>query len=143
MKILVLNGPNINFLGIRQKEIYGELSYKTLIQKVRKHAKINKINIIIKQSNCEGKLIDLVQKCYLKKYDALIINPGAYTHYSIALLDALKSIAPIPVIEVHLSDIYKRENYRKISLTSEASEKVFLGKGINSYLEAIDYILKK
>ncbi len=141
MKVLVLNGPNINFLGIREKDIYGTLSYKVLVKEIKKYAKEKNISIKIKKSNHEGYIIDLIQKCYFKKYDALIINPGAYTHYSIAILDALKSIAPIRIIEVHLSDIYKRESYRQKSVISEACEKVFLGKGINSYLEAIDYIL--
>lgn len=143
MKVLVLNGPNINFIGIREKDIYGELSYRDLVKKIKSYAKDKGVKIKIKQTNHEGRLIDLIQNCYFKKYDALIINPGAYTHYSIALLDALKSITPIRVIEVHLTDIYQRELYRQKSVISESCEKIFLGKGINSYLEAIDYLFKK
>ncbi|MDD2258501.1 MAG: type II 3-dehydroquinate dehydratase [Bacilli bacterium] len=143
MKILVLNGPNINFIGIREKNIYGEKNYKFLVKKIQDHAKKLKVKAKIIQSNHEGFLIDLIQKCYFKKYDAIIINPGAYTHYSIALLDALKSVSPIRIIEVHLSDIFNREIYRNKSLISEVSEKVFFGKGIDSYLEAIDYLLIK
>ncbi|MDD4481951.1 MAG: 3-dehydroquinate dehydratase [Bacilli bacterium] len=143
MKILVLNGPNINFIGIREKNIYGEKNYKFLVKKIQDHAKKLKVKAKIIQSNHEGFLIDLIQKCYFKKYDAIIINPGAYTHYSIALLDALKSVSPIRIIEVHLSDIFNREIYRNKSLISEVSEKVFFGKGIDSYLEAMDYLLIK
>lgn len=142
MKVLVLNGPNINFIGIREQEIYGKLTYKNIIKQIKTYALAKDVKIKIKQTNHEGRLIDLIQKCYLHKYDCLIINPGAYSHYSIAILDALKSIVPIRVVEVHLTDIYKRQSYRQKSITGEACEKIFFGKGINSYLEAIDYLLK-
>ncbi len=141
MNILIVNGPNLNFLGIREKNVYGEKTYNELVDFLNNYAKINGHNIEIFQSNSEGKIIDIIQEKYLN-FDALIINPAAYTHYSYAIMDCLKSIS-IPKVEVHLSDIYNREDFRKISVTKIACDKQIYGKGFNSYIEAIEYLVER
>ena len=113
MKILVINGPNLNMLGVREPEIYGNSAYKDLVGFIKKHAAIKGVKVKIKQSNHEGELVDIIQRAH-KKFDGVIINAGAYTHTSIALLDALKAVN-LPTAEVHLSDINSREEFRKIS----------------------------
>ena len=117
MKILVLNGPNINMLGIREKDIYGSQDYNYLVNLIEKYAESKNIEVEIKQSNCEGKLVTLIQQAYFDKVDGIVINPGAYTHTSIALLDALKAVN-IKTVEVHISNVEEREEYRKISYVS-------------------------
>ncbi len=141
MKILLINGPNINMIGIREPSIYGSEDYNTLCLKLKKYCDNLNIDLTIKQSNHEGYLVDWIQEAYFNKYDAVIINPGAYTHTSIALLDATKAISPIPVIEVHLSDIHSREEFRKLSYIGMAVKKQIAGHGFNGYFMAIDYLI--
>ena len=137
MKILVLNGPNINMLGIREKDIYGSQDYNYLVNLIEKYAESKNIEVEIKQSNCEGKLVTLIQQAYFDKVDGIVINPGAYTHTSIALLDALKAVN-IKTVEVHISNVEEREEFRKISYVSLFAQKKITGKGFDGYLEAID-----
>ncbi|MBE6131526.1 MAG: 3-dehydroquinate dehydratase [Erysipelotrichaceae bacterium] len=142
MKLLVLNGPNLNFIGIREPEIYGKETYNDLCDYIKKYAEANNIEIEIKQSNHEGYLVDFIHQAYFDKVDGIIINPGAYTHTSIALLDAIKSVN-IKTIEVHLSDVTKREDFRQVSYLRSACVKSIMGKGFLGYTEAIDYFLNK
>ena len=139
MKILVINGPNLNMLGIREKELYGEKSYKGLIKTIKDYAKKQGVKVDFYQNNCEGALVTRIQKA-IDKYDGIIINPGAYTHTSIALLDALKAV-DIPTVEVHITDVEKREEFRKISLVSYYAFKRIIGQGFDGYLQAIDAIM--
>lgn len=140
MKILVLNGPNINMLGIREPNIYGNETYATLLSKVQTHANERGIELKAIQSNHEGVLVDEIQAAY-KKFDGIVINPAAYTHTSIALLDALKAVG-LPTVEVHISDVSKREDYRQISYVREACIATVSGHGTNGYLEAIDLLIE-
>lgn len=142
MKILVINGPNLNFLGIREKKVYGEQSYNTLINMIlRKGSEIG-AEIENFQSNHEGAIIDRLQQAYYDGTDGVVINPGAYTHYSYAIHDALRSVF-VPKVEVHISDINEREAFRKISVTAPACDLQIIGHGLNGYLEALDYIAGK
>lgn len=143
MRILVLNGPNLNMLGIREKELYGDKSYKALISLIKGYAKDKGIKVSCKQSNCEGELVSFIQKAY-KKFDGIVINPGAYTHTSVAILDALKSV-DIPTVEVHITKVDEREEFRKISFVKEYAFKTITGEGFKGYLMAIDELtaLKK
>ncbi|MCR4891320.1 MAG: type II 3-dehydroquinate dehydratase [Lachnospiraceae bacterium] len=140
-KILVMNGPNLNFLGIRDKEVYGTESYDSLIQEIHEHAA--KIGVVADcfQSNSEGALIDRIQLAYYDGTEGIVINPGAYTHYSYALRDALDSYHTFPKVEVHISDIHARESFRNVSVTAEACEKQIVGHGFKGYLEAMDFIV--
>ena len=138
MKILVINGPNINMLGIREPEVYGKKDYKYLLSIVRKRAKELGVTVKLFQSNFEGEIVTEIQKAH-KKYDGIIINPAAYTHTSIAILDALKAVG-IKTAEVHISDVDEREDFRKTSFVSLYAEKVIKGKGIAGYVEALDYL---
>ena len=140
MKILVINGPNINFLGIREKGIYGEQNFEYLLDLLEEKAKQEKIEIETFQSNGEGEIIDRIQKAYYDQVDGLIINPGAYTHYSIAIRDALASIE-VPKIEVHISNVHKREEFRHISVTAPVCTGQVVGLGLQGYLLAVDYLL--
>ena len=140
MLITVINGPNINFLGIREPEIYGNATYGDLCKIIEEKCSALGIEAEIFQSNHEGEIIDKIQSCY-KRADAIIINPGGYTHYSVAILDALKSVN-IPYIEVHLSDINEREEFRRVSITGMAAKKIIAGKGIAGYIEAIEELMK-
>lgn len=140
MKLLVLNGANLNMLGVREPEIYGNSAYKDLVDFIKKHAALKGVKVKIKQSNHEGELVDIIQRAY-KKFDGIIINAGAYTHTSIALLDALKAVN-LPTAEVHLSDINSREEFRKISFISLYAKKTIVGKGFHGYAEAIDYFVQ-
>lgn len=140
MKLLVINGPNLNMVGIREKKLYGEKTFKNLISTVKNHAKTVGVKVKCFQSNHEGDLVTAIQKAY-KKFDGIIINAGAYTHTSIAILDALKSVN-IKTVEVHLTDINIREEFRKLSYVSMFAEKTICGKGFDGYVEAIDYFLK-
>lgn len=138
MKITVINGPNINMLGIREVNIYGTENYKSLCEKIETYCKENDIKVDIFQSNHEGDLVDKIQSCY-EKSDGIVINPGAYTHTSIAILDAVKSIN-LPCIEVHISDVSSREDFRQISYIRSACLKTISGHGTDGYIEAIEYL---
>ena len=138
MRILIINGPNINMLGIREKNIYGSKNYKDLIKYIKEYTKEKDIEIEIYQSNSEGQIINKIQEAY-NLYDGIVINPAAYTHTSIAILDALKAVN-IPTVEVHLTDVDKRENIRKISYVSYFAKKTIKGKGFDGYIEAIDFL---
>lgn len=141
MKILVINGPNLNMLGIREPDIYGRETYSSLCEKIRAHAESIAVDTEIYQSNHEGDLVDKIQAAY-GKFDGIVINPAAYTHTSVALLDALKAVC-IPAVEVHISDVSSREDFRQISYVRAACEKTISGHGTDGYLEAIDYLLEK
>lgn len=138
MRILIINGPNINMLGIREKNIYGSKNYRDLIKYIKEYTEDKDIEIEIYQSNSEGQIINKIQEAY-NLYDGIVINPAAYTHTSIAILDALKSVN-IPTVEVHLTDVDKRENFRKISYVSYFAKKTIKGKGFDGYIEAIDFL---
>jgi 3-dehydroquinate dehydratase II len=138
MKILVINGPNLNMLGIREPEIYGKMTLDQLNEEVKKSANSLLFDVEFFQSNHEGAIIDKIQASY-GKVDGIIINPGAYSHYSYAIRDAIKSV-DIKTVEVHLSDISNREYFRKTSVIEEVVEKQISGKGINSYIEALHYL---
>ena len=139
MNILVINGPNLNMLGVREPEIYGKETYETLCESINDYADKKGIEVKIFQSNHEGALVDEIQAAY-KKFDGIVINPAAYTHTSIALLDALKAVG-IPTVEVHISAVETREDFRQISFVRNACAKTISGKGIKGYLEAIDFLM--
>ena len=142
MKILVINGPNINFLGIREKSVYGTQDYEYLVDMIRKKAEETGNEILVFQSNHEGAVIDRIQEAYFDGTEGIVINPGAYTHYSYAIRDALASIT-VPKVEIHISDITRREPFRKVSVTAPACDKQIYGKGLDGYLQAIDLILNR
>ena len=135
-KILVINGPNLNLLGKREVEIYGKASLKDIEIKTKQFAKNNSIEVVFKQSNEESEIINLIQSCMKDNYKGLLINAGAYTHTSIAIFDALKAIK-IPIVEIHLSNIHKREEFRKKSYISEVADGVIFGFGSYSYILAV------
>ena len=137
MKVLVLNGPNINFLGIREPEIYGKTTYSQLVEKISAHACELGIEVTFFQSNHEGEIVDIIQSAY-GLYDGIVINPAAYTHTSVAILDALKAVG-IPTVEVHLSDINSREEFRKHSFVSIIAVKTICGLGFEGYRKALEY----
>jgi 3-dehydroquinate dehydratase-2 len=139
MKILVLNGPNINFLGVREPEIYGSSTYEELVQMITDYALNKGIKVDFYQSNHEGALVDAIQKAYYDKIDGIVFNPAAYTHTSVAILDALKAVK-IPTVEVHISKVDEREGFRQISYVRSVAIDSVIGKGFNGYLEAIDII---
>lgn len=140
MKILVINGPNINMLGIREPEHYGKETYSDLVSKIQKHCDMKNVDVKIFQSNHEGDLVDEVQNAY-SNADGIVINPGAYTHTSIAILDAVKSVN-IPTVEVHISKLSEREDFRQLSYIRLACIKTITGHGTDGYLEAIDYLIE-
>ena len=140
MKILVINGPNLNMLGIREPDIYGKDTYEGLCKMISEHAENIGVEVEIFQSNHEGSLVDKIQEAY-KKVDGIVINPAAYTHTSVALLDALKAVG-IPAIEVHISDVSKREDFRQISYVRYYCQKTIAGHGFAGYLEAMDALLE-
>lgn len=142
MKILVINGPNLNFLGIREPSVYGKCDYNYLVNMIEEKAKEENFEVECFQSNHEGAIIDKLQESYFDGTDGIIINPGAFTHYSYAIRDALASII-VPKVEVHISDISQREAFRHISVTKEVCDLQICGHGLNGYLEAIDFLLKK
>lgn len=142
MKLLVINGPNLNFLGIREKSVYGAQDYQYLLDMIEKKARETGNEITVFQSNHEGALIDRIQEAYFDGTEGIVINPGAYTHYSYAIRDALASIT-VPKVEIHISDITKREEFRKVSVTREVCDHQIYGQGLDGYLQAIDYILQK
>ena len=143
MKLLVINGPNINMIGIREKGIYGTVDYKAIVQMIHDHAEKLNIEVEVRQTNHEGTLVDWIQEAYFTGVDGIVINPGAYTHTSIAILDALKAIAPIPAVEIHLSDIMQRESFRHISYPAMACVAQVKGKGAQGYLEAMDILVNR
>ena len=140
MKIYVLNGPNLNMLGIREPSVYGRATYLDLVQAVEKHCAEVGVEVICRQSNHEGVLVDWIQEAYFEGVDGIVMNPGAYTHTSIALLDALKAVQ-IPTVEVHISKVEEREAFRQVSYLRAACVKTVTGHGINGYVEAVDYLM--
>lgn len=142
MKVLVINGPNLNMLGIREKNIYGAETYADLKTLIEKTFAEQKIEGEIYQSNHEGALVDRIQQTYFDGTDAIVINPAAYTHTSVAILDALKAVS-LPAVEVHISDVKEREDFRQISYAGKACEKTIMGKGFFGYVEAIAYLVEK
>ena len=142
MKILVINGPNLNFLGIREKNIYGNQDYDFLVNMLKEKGESIGADLEVWQSNHEGTIIDKLQEAYFNGTDGIVINPGAYTHYSYAIHDALKSLENIIKVEVHISDIKNRESFRANSVTAPACDKQIYGHGLEGYSEAIEYIKK-
>ncbi len=140
MKISVINGPNLNMLGIREPGIYGSTNYNSLCEMIKKHCAERSVEVTLYQSNHEGDLVDEIQRGY-GSVDGIVINPGAYTHTSVAILDAVKAVS-IPTVEVHISEVDKREDFRQISYIRLAAETVITGHGVNGYLEAIDYLIE-
>ena len=143
MKILVINGPNLNFLGIREKSIYGTENYEYLVNLIQDYAKEKEFEVECYQSNHEGAIIDKIQEAYFEKVDGIVINPGAYTHYSYTIRDALGSVTICPKIEIHISDVNSREEFRRVSVTLPACDAQIAGQGLKGYLKAIDMILEK
>ena len=142
MKVLVINGPNLNMLGIREKNIYGAETYEDLKALIEKTFAEQGIEGEIYQSNHEGALVDRIQQAYFDGTNAIVINPAAYTHTSVAILDALKAVS-LPAVEVHISDVKEREDFRQISYAGKACEKTIMGKGFFGYVEAIVYLVEK
>lgn len=142
MKILVINGPNINFLGIREKGIYGTTDYNGLLEMIGKKGQECGCTIEVFQSNHEGAIIDRIQDAYFDGTEGIVINPGAYTHYSYAIRDALASVT-MPKVEIHISDITTREEFRKHSVTKAACDKQIFGHGLEGYLEAVDFLIEQ
>lgn len=141
MKILVINGPNINMLGIREPEIYGNQNYSTLLCDINKWAEELNCQVECFQSNHEGVIVDKIQEAY-SVFDGIVINPAAYTHTSVAILDALKSVG-LPAVEVHISDVTKREDFRQVSYAGMACEEHIIGKGLEGYKIAMQYLCNK
>lgn len=141
-KLLVINGANLNMLGIREPSIYGAETYAALLDKLARHAECKGIQLDTYQSNHEGALIDRIQQAYFDKVDGIVINPGAYTHTSVALLDALKAVS-IPAVEVHISKLDEREAFRQISFVRAACFATVIGEGTDGYLHAIDLLLER
>ena len=140
MKFLIINGPNLNMLGIREPGIYGNSTYKDLCALIEKHAQETGVEVKFYQSNHEGDLVDYIQQAYYDKVDGIVINPGAYTHTSVALLDAFKAVS-IPMVEVHISKVNEREDFRQISYVSYIAVKTITGKGFAGYIEAMDHLI--
>ena len=141
MKILVINGPNLNFLGIRERNIYGNQDYNDLLSMIAQKGQETGSVIEVFQSNHEGAIIDRIQDAYFDKTEGIVINPGAFTHYSYAIHDALSSVS-MPKVEIHISDITKREEFRRISVTKAACDDQIYGKGLEGYLLAIDRVIE-
>lgn len=141
IKIYVINGPNLNMLGIREPDKYGSVSYASLIGMLNAHAEKKGYELVTYQSNHEGDLVDKIQEAYFNGADGIVINPGAYTHTSIALLDAIKATS-IPTVEVHVSKVEEREDFRQVSYIRAAVKKTITGHGIDGYTEAIEFLLE-
>ena len=139
MKILVINGPNLNLLGVREPAIYGSGTYQELLALIRAHAEKNGAEVSFFQSNHEGALVDAIQQAYFDGVEGIILNPAAYTHTSVALLDALKAVA-IPAVEVHISDVDSREPFRQVSYAGMACVKTYKGLGFQGYVEAVKFL---
>lgn len=140
MKILVINGPNLNMLGIREPDHYGRETYADLLTKIQNHCDRKGVEVTFYQSNHEGCLVDEIQNAY-GKMDGIVINPGAYTHTSIAILDAVKAVG-IPTVEVHISKVEEREDFRQVSYVRLACVKTITGRGTDGYLEAVDFLVE-
>ena len=138
MNILVINGPNLNMLGIREPDLYGKADYAALVQLVEETCAREGIGVELFQSNHEGAIVDKIQEAYGRK-DGIVINPAAYTHTSVAILDALKAVS-IPAVEIHISDVSQREDFRQISYAGKACIKTFMGLGLEGYRQAILYL---
>lgn len=139
MKLCIINGPNLNMLGIREPDIYGRTTYADLCALIEDHAQARGVGVEIYQSNHEGDLVDKIQACY-ENADGIVINPAAYTHTSVALLDAVKAVG-IPTVEIHISDVSQREDFRQVSYIRAACCKTITGHGIQGYIEAMDHLL--
>ena len=142
MNVLVINGPNLNMLGIREPDIYGKKTYENLVAEMTAYANERGVAVSFFQSNHEGALVDAIQQAYFDKVDGIIINPAAYTHTSVAILDALKAVS-IPTVEVHISKVNEREDFRRVSYVGLVAEKTIAGHGIEGYFEAVDYLIEK
>ena len=140
MNILVINGPNLNMLGIREPAIYGSATYQDLLELIRREAEAAGVSVSFYQSNHEGDLVDAIQNAY-GKVEGIVINPAAYTHTSVALLDALKAVG-IPTVEVHISDVSKREDFRQVSFVRAACVATIAGHGTDGYTEAMDILIE-
>ena len=140
MKLYIINGPNLNMLGIREPGIYGKEDYNTLTELVKSKCRELSVECSVYQSNHEGDLVDKIQEAYFEGALGIVINPGAYTHTSIALLDAVKAVG-IPTVEVHISAVEKREDFRQVSYIREACALTISGRGLQGYLDAIDYLV--
>lgn len=140
MKLCIINGPNLNMLGIREPDIYGRTTYADLCALIEDHASARGIDVEIYQSNHEGDLVDRIQACYSDGTDGIVINPAAYTHTSVALLDAVKAVG-IPTVEIHISDVSSREDFRQTSYIRAACVKTICGHGIQGYIQAMDHLL--
>ena len=142
MKLYILNGPNLNMLGIREPEHYGSVTYDGLIDMIEEHCERLDIECVCYQTNHEGALVDMIQEAYFEDADGIVINPGAYTHTSIAILDAAKAVK-LPLVEVHISRVEDREDYRQVSYIREAAVKTITGHGVMGYIEAIDFLVSE
>ena len=140
MKLLIINGPNLNMLGIREPEIYGRVTYDMLVEKIYAHCESRGVECECYQSNHEGDIVDKIQQAY-GKVDGIVINPAAYTHTSVAILDAIKAVS-IPTVEVHISKVDEREDFRQISYVRLIAETTITGHGIDGYFEAVDYLIE-
>lgn len=140
MKILILNGPNMNMLGIREPEIYGVQTYDDLVDMIREHAVKQNVEVSFVQSNHEGVLVDAIQEAYFNRTDGIVFNPAAYTHTSIAIADALKAVR-IPTVEVHVSEPDEREEFRRVSMIRDLVVYRVAGQGLQGYLTALDYLI--
>ena len=140
MKILVINGVNLNMLGIREPHIYGSNTYQNLIDKIQDYCDKKAVEVSFFQSNHEGALVDAIQQAYFDKIDGIVFNPAAYTHTSVAILDAIKAVS-IPTVEVHISKVEERDSFRQISYIREIAIKTITGKGFDGYLEAVDALI--
>ena len=138
MKFLIINGPNLNLLGLREPDIYGRQDFKALEQFIRDACSAADVEVTLFQSNHEGAIVDMIQQAY-GNYDGIVINPAAYTHTSVAILDALKAVS-IPAVEVHISDVSKRESFRQVSYAGMACIKRFIGLGFEGYRQAVLYL---
>ncbi len=141
MKLMIINGPNLNMLGVREPGIYGRTTYDSLCEKIKAHADGKGVETEFVQSNHEGDLVDAIQRAYFEKFDGIVINPGAYTHTSIAILDAVKATS-LPTVEVHISKLDEREDFRQISYIRKACIKSIIGEGTDGYLHAVDELVR-
>lgn len=139
MKFLILNGPNINILGIREPDIYGRQTYDDLVKLIKRYAEELGVEVEFVQSNHEGDLVDTIQNAYFSHTDGIVFNPAAYTHTSVAIADAVKGVG-IPTVEVHISDVSKRESFRQVSYISAAAVKTIAGQGLDGYNQALDFL---
>ena len=142
MKLLIINGPNLNLLGLREPDVYGSRNYAELVRMIDRHAVELGVECVVFQSNHEGAIVDRIQQAYYEGVDGVVINPAAYTHTSVALLDALKAVS-IPAVEVHISNVSEREDFRQISYVRLAAIATIAGKGFEGYLEAMDLLKER